>query len=339
MAGWKDGGASAATRHRARRSHFKFRTPHSALRTVVTLPTFLIIGAAKSGTTSLYHYLRQHPEVFMPAVKEPRYFAYADDPPAMEGPGDRASNEAAGAVYTWDAYRALFEDTDDAQVAGEASVNYLYSPSAPRRIAERLPDATLVAVLRNPVERAYSHFLHLVRSGREPLRDFTAALDAEDERRETGWEWSWHYAAMGHYAEQLERYLDRFDRDQLVLYRFEAFKDDPAGVTQDLYRRLGVDPSFEPDTSLAHAKTGVPKSSRFQQFLHNPDHPLRRWSRSILSEEVRFRILTMLKNLNLAKPPMPPAARRRLATRYRDDVRRLEEIMNEDLSDWLSTEG
>jgi len=301
-----------------------------------TLPTFFLIGAPKSGTTSLYDYLRQHPAVFMPEVKEPRYMAYADAPPPMDGPGDAEANRAA--VYTRDAYEALFAGAEGATAVGEASVNYLYSDTAPARIHDLVPDAALFAVLRNPIERAYSHYLHLLRSGREPLDSFAAALDAEERRRADGWEWSWHYRAVGHYHEQLRRYLEHFDRDQLTIYLFDDFTDDPVGIAQDLYRRLGVDPSFEPDTTVRRRTTGVPLSNRFQQFLYNPDNILRRLSRVVLPEAVRDRWLTRLKNANLRKPPLANDVRARLADAYHDDVRRLERLLDRDLSHWLATD-
>ncbi len=302
-------------------------------------PTFLIIGAAKAGTTSLYHYLRQHPDVFMPEVKEPRFFAYVDDPPAMEGPGDEASNEASGAVYTLEAYRALFEDAGDVQAVGEASVNYLYSETAPRRIHEHLPDVQLIAVLRNPIERAYSHYLHLLRSGREPLEDFRSALEDEKKRREQGWEWSWHYTGMGFYHEQLTRYLEYFDRDQLSIYLFDDFREDNLAVIQDVFRTIGVDAGFVPSDSVTHAKTGVPISDWFQSFLLNPDHPIRRAARRVLPEAVRTRSVKVLQNLNLSKPDMDPVVRAELADLYTDEVRRLETLLDRDLSHWLEVPG
>ena len=301
------------------------------------LPNFLLIGAAKSGTTSLYHCLRQHPDVFMPEVKEPRFFAYVDDPPAMVGPGDQASNEAAGAVYRMQDYADLFEGTTESAV-GEASVNYLYSETAPRRIHETIPDAHLIAVLRNPIERAYSHYLHLVRSGREELRDFQRALAAEPERRRLGWEWSWHYTQMGFYHAQLARYLQYFDRDQLSVYLFEEFRADPVAIAQDMYRVLGVDDHFVPDASAQHEKTGVPFLEWFQQFLLNPDHPLRRASRYVLTEPVRERLLTWMKNANLRKPPLSSDVRSELALLFADDVHRLENLLDRDLTHWLAAE-
>lgn len=302
------------------------------------LPNFLLIGTAKAGTTSLYHYLRQHPEIYMPAVKEPRFFAYLDDPPALTGPGDRESNEAAGAVYTMADYRALFDAVDGERAVGEASVNYLYSETAPRRIREHLPDVQLIAVLRNPIERAYSHYLHLLSSGREPLRDFDAALDAEPERRRQGWEWSWHYTRMGFYHEQLTRYLEYFDREQLAVYLFDDFTEDNVGVTQDIYRRLGVDDSVVPTRTLAHEKTGEPISKQFQRFLLNPDHPIRKAARYVVPETVRTQGVKLLKNLNLSKPPMEPSVRSDLANLYAEEVQRLEGLLDRDLSHWLEGE-
>lgn len=311
------------------------RPASSATGAAGPLPNFFIIGAAKSGTTSLYAYLRQHPDVCMPSVKEPRYFAYLDDPPRMVGPGDRESNEAAGVVYDAAAYRSLFEPCAGASAVGEASVNYLYSRTAPGRIAESVPEARLIAILRNPVDRAYSHYLHLVRSGREPIRDFAQALAAEPERRRQGWEWSWHYTKMGFYHEQLTRYLQYFDPDQLSVYLFDDFKSDPRSVATDLFQTLGVEDSFALDAVGKHRQTGTPRLEWFQRFLLNPDHPLRRASRSLVPERVRERLLTMLKNANLSKPEMSPAVRAELTTLYTDEIHRLEDLLDRDLSHWL----
>lgn len=302
------------------------------------LPNTFIIGAAKSGTTSLYDYLRQHPDVFMSPVKEPRFFAYAENPPDMAGPGDVASNREAGAVYTLEAYRELFTEATDEEIVGEASPVYLYDEEAPRLLHDHCPDATLVVVLRNPIDRAYSHYLHLLQSGREPLRDFEAALDAEDERVDAGWEWSWHYRRMGFYGEQLTRYLEYFDREQFCIYPFENLKADPVSFAQTVYGDLGIEASVVPDTGIRRRATGVPKLEWLHRFIGNPDHFLRRWSRLVLPEAVRDRILTSVKNANLDKPPMPEAARARLADVYRDDVRRLEALLDRSFSDWLTVD-
>lgn len=300
------------------------------------LPNTFIIGAAKSGTTSLYNYLSQHPDAFMCPVKEPRFFAYAENPPDMVGPGDQSSNEAAGAVYSMDAYRSLFSGATTEPVVGEASPVYLYDESAPRLIHKHCPDATLIVLLRNPIERAYSHYLHLYESGREPLDDFEAALDAEEERIAAGYEWSWHYRRMGFYGRQLSRYLDYFHREQLQIYRFEQLRADNVRFAQTVFRALDIDPSVVPDTRIRHRATGVPKLKWLHRFIGNSDHFLRRWSRLVLPKWIRDRILLSVKNANLEKPPLPAAARSRLAAVYRDDVQRLEEMLGRSFSDWLT---
>ena len=303
---------------------------------MATMPNTFIIGAAKSGTTSLYDYLRQHPDVFMSPVKEPCYFAYAENPPEMAGPGDEESNRESGVVYTPENYQALFSGATTESVIGEASPVYLYDKDAPRLLHEQCPNASLIAVLRNPIVRAHSHYLQLVQSGREPLEDFGAALDAEDDRVAAGWEWSWHYRRMGFYGEQLARYLEVYDRDQLHVYRFGELTEDPLGFAQTVYRALGVDPSFEPDTGIRRRATGVPTLDWLHQFVNNSDHVLRRWSRRVLPEAVRDRILMAVRNANLQKPLLPDAARVRLADAYRDDVRRLEALLDRSFSDWLT---
>ncbi|WP_263785481.1 sulfotransferase family protein [Salinibacter grassmerensis] len=302
------------------------------------MPNTFVIGAAKSGTTSLYDYLRQHPDVFMSPVKEPCYFAYAENPPEMAGPGDREANRESGVVYTMNEYKSLFSDATREAIVGEASPVYLYDQDAPRLLYEQCPDASLIAILRNPIVRAHSHYLQLVQSGREPLESFEAALEAEDERVAAGWEWSWHYRRMGFYGRQLARYLDYFDRDQLYIYRFNELTTNPAGFAKTVYRSLGVDPSFTPDTGVRRRATGVPQVDWLHRFIGTPDHFLRRWSRLVIPEAVRERILMMVRNANLQKPPLPDAARARLTDEYKEDVHRLEALLDRSFSDWLTTD-
>src|SRR5947209_2632070 len=126
------------------------------------LPTFLIIGAMKSGTTALYHALRQHPDIWMSPEKEPHFFAFEDQEIPYAGPRDRYILESM-TVRDIAAYRRLFEPGAAKAAAGEASVMYLYLPHVPPRVKERVPTARLIALLRNPVDRAYSSYMHMVR--------------------------------------------------------------------------------------------------------------------------------------------------------------------------------
>ena len=139
----------------------------------MTMPTFLIIGAGKSGTTSLYYYLKQHPQVYMSPVKEAHFFDQDEgEKPDFRGPG----RSSPPPITSIEDYRALFRGVTDETAVGEATPSYIYIPGAPGRIRRRIPDAKLIAGLRNPTDRAYSAFLHTVRSGRERLTDLARAL-------------------------------------------------------------------------------------------------------------------------------------------------------------------
>jgi hypothetical protein len=259
------------------------------------LPNFLVIGAAKAGTTSLYRYLEQHPEVYMSPIKEPNFFALEGQPLDFCGPGDAAYIRRFS-VTDRAAYEALFDGVRGEVAVGEASALYLYSPAAPLNICRYAPRMKLIAILRHPVERAYSAFLHLLRDEREPVADFAGALGEEKARVQRGWEHIWHYRRMGFYAEQLARYYRHFSREQLRVYRYEALRDDPERLIADIFEFLGVDPDFTPDMSVRHNAPGLEPAAR---------------------------------------PPLCPAVRRRLLAHYRDPTLELQELLELDLGNWF----
>jgi len=199
------------------------------------LPDFLIIGAQKSGTTALYAYLRRHPGITGPAWKEVSYF----DRHYRRGPA-------------W--YRGNFPLRARGSIVGEASPSYLFHPRAPERAAGLLPDALLIALVRDPVERALSHYHHEVALGREEL-SFEEALEREEERLggelermhdEPGyfshaW-WNHTYLARGRYAEQLERWLAHFPRRQLLVLSNEELAEQPADTYRRVLEFLGASP-------------------------------------------------------------------------------------------------
>ncbi len=151
----------------------------------MTLPNFLVIGATKSGTTSLYTYLKQHPEVYMP-MKEPNFFALEGrEPPFFRGP-EGWKEPSQKRITDLEGYRTLFAGASGEKAMGEVSPLYLYAPQAAYRIRRYVPEAKLVAILRNPVERAYSAYMHLVREDREPL-GFAEALKEEERRIQSNW--------------------------------------------------------------------------------------------------------------------------------------------------------
>jgi hypothetical protein len=296
------------------------------------LPNFLVIGAAKSGTTSLYHYLRQHPEIFMSPVKEPRFFALEGHPLDFRGPGDERFR--LGTTTTLEAYRELFEGVSDERAIGEASVLYLHHPAAPEAIARHIPGVKLIAVLRNPVDRAYSGFLIKLRDGYEPLTDFEQALRVEPQRIAEGWYYTWHYRDQGFYHRNLLRYFERFDPSQVRVYLHEDFERDPHGMLTDIFRFLGVDDGFRPDLRTRHNASGRPRSPRLQRLLTRA-HPVKEAAKSVIPEEWGHRVIARLQTGNLERPPLPSETRAHLVEGYRDDIRQLEGLIGRDLSHWL----
>jgi hypothetical protein len=300
------------------------------------LPTFLIIGAMKSGTTALYHMAGSHPEIFMSPVKEPNFFAFAGRELDFQAPIDRSPHGINHTSITdREAYEALFDEADPDQARGEASHTSLYWPDAAEHVARLVPDARLIAILRNPVERAYSEFLHFVRDDDEPITDFAKALEVEPDRIERNWALG-RYVDRGRYDEQLERYLQRFDREQLRVFLHDDLTDSPTDVARALFEHVGVDPSFVPDTDRRVNKSGVPQS-RWMHRMLRALQPVREAVDPVLPEAV-VDWATVLKNRNLQKPSMDPAVRGRLVETFRPHVRRLENLIDRDLSHWLDTE-
>lgn len=293
------------------------------------MPNFLTIGAEKSGTTALYHYLRQHPQIYMSPVKEPNFFSLGGEKPEDRGPGHLPTSH----VTDIEAYCKLFREVSGETAIGEASPAYLYQQKAVERIRHHIPDAKLIAILRDPVERAYSNFLHCISLGREPLADFEQALQEEEMRVRNNWRSLWHYKRKGFYYEQLKRYFDLFDENQIKVYLYEDLNEDPSGTLRDIFRFLEVDESFIPDTSARLNVSGVPRNKALHSLVTTLNRPtiksfVPNRLLKALREPVRSRVLT--------KPPqLLPEVRGRLIEVFREDILRLQELIDRDLSGWL----
>ncbi|MCG5450564.1 MULTISPECIES: sulfotransferase family protein [Micromonospora] len=209
------------------------------------LPDFLVIGGQRCGTTSLYHHLAAHPQVRVASGKELQYFS------VHHGRGVR-----------W--YRGHFPRLAPGERTFEASPYYLFHPSVPARVAATLPQARFVVLLRDPVQRAYSHYLHTRSYGVEPL-SFADALDAEEERLDRATRGgpdsaaahralrNYSYAARGCYAEQLDRWFAQVPRERIHVARTEDLHTDPAGTYGDMLRFLGL-PAFTPEAFTRHTR-------------------------------------------------------------------------------------
>ena len=292
------------------------------------MPNFLVIGAAKSGTTSLYHYLKQHPQVYMSSIKEPGFFAFEGTEPRMRRPWRAWISR--NRITDIESYQALFQGVSDEIAIGEASPAYLVRPRAVERIKHYIPDAKLIAMLRNPVERAYSAFLMQGLCVGDMPEDSGQAMCELRQRRS--------HLDAGFYYAHLKRYFDNFDRAQIGVYLFDDFEADPVEVTQEIFRFLGVDETFVPDTSVKHVVGGLPRNKLWGAIVRGLvlTRPI---LRPFVPVPLRQRSIDFISNLQrrgLAKPsPLDPETRRELIQEYQQDILSLQELIQRDLSDWL----
>jgi hypothetical protein len=290
----------------------------------VTLPNFIVIGAAKGGTTALYWYLAEHPAVFMSRVKETNFFAYNVD---LEGRllyGDPEVHRFP--VKTLEEYEGLFRDVGNARAIGEASPLYLESPQAAGRMRATVPEARIVCSLRHPVERAYSDYLmYLRRRGREfdPERELTTtAAWAHPGSR---------WLQVSRYYPQLQRYFDAFPRQRIHVLLFDDLRRSATEAIRAIYAFLEVDPSFLPDLDTPHAPGGIPAIPMLEG-LFSRAAVLRPWVPTSAANWVRrMRARTLQK-----APALPPGLRVEITAQFRDDIRQTSELIGRDLDHWLN---
>ena len=296
------------------------------------LPNFIIVGVAKAGTTSLFHYLAQHPDIYMSPVKEPRFFAFEAGPPEFRGPRDEQVRKRA--TRTLDGYRRLFGGVRGERAVGEASVVYLPHRGSAAAIARRIPDAKIVALLRDPVERAYSAYLYYRRDGIEPCATFEEALAAEPRRIRDGWYYHWHYRDQGFYHRNLADYYDHFPAERIRVFLHDDLHRDPHGTLGDVFRFLDVDGAFRADVRIRHNPSCVSGSPRVHRVLTRR-HPLKEALKKVVPEQWGHRAISLVMPANGEKPPVSPETRTELVAGYEDDLRQLERRTGRDLSAWL----
>lgn len=295
----------------------------------MTMPDFLIIGAEKSGTTVLYHYLKQHPQIYMSPVKEPNFFSFEEgQKPKSAGPARFTTDP----ITDVEAYQRLFDGVSGEKVIGEASPGYILVSEAPARIRNYIPEVKLIAILRDPVERAYSNYLHACWLGFEPITDFAQALEKEETRIRGGWGGLWRYKQKGFYYGQLRGYFATFDEDQIRIYLYEDFRDDPAGVLQNIFSFLGVG-EFIPDTNVRLNVSGVPRNKALHSAVVALNRPL---LKKLVPNSLLQKLREPVRNATMAKPPeLSPQVRRQLVEVYREDILKLQDLIDRDLSGWL----
>ena len=294
------------------------------------MPNFLVIGAAKAGTSSLHYYLKQHPQIFMPDLKEPRFFALEDQTLNFRNPDQTINHDSITNLYD---YTELFREVSDEVAIGEASPLYLYRKEAAERIKHYIPNAKLITVLRNPVERAFSSYAHLRREGYESL-SFEEALKVEQARIDNNWAHLWHYTKAGFYSTQLKPFYELFSRKQNKIILFDELCNDVFSSLKEIFFFLEVDPNFCPDLTRQNV-SGLPKSMIIQKFFSRKNS-IRTVIQSVIPHNLRHTVAKQIKQWNVGKKPsLDVGTRAYLKALYRDDILRLQDMIDKDLSAWL----
>ena len=302
----------------------------------MTLPNFLIFGVQKAGTTSVYNYLKQHPQVYTSPIKETEFMSResARKPELLTDEDKKLTKGGCQKIVTIERYEALFEQAEGAIALGEASPNYLFAHrQAVPNIQTYVPNAKLIAILRNPVERAYSDYLMSLRQvvgNHKPL--------AEQVR--TSGQTS-YTLLKGLYYEGTRHFLETFGPKQVKIFLFDDLRKDSAGLMRELYEFIGVDSRFEANTQQQSQTAEVPKSSTINRLLRTKN-PLRAGAAKVLraftSEEHRQKWRSQLIAANSQgkeKQPLTHEERKLLEDYYREDILQLQKLLNRDLSHWF----
>ena len=300
----------------------------------MALPDFLVIGAPKAGTTALHAALAGHPALYMSPIKEPKFFLSDGPPPTRGGPGDALTYREH--VWKRADYEALFDAAPGGSVRGESTPLYLYDRAAMRRIRDLIPTARLIAIIRDPVERAHSNWTHLWSAGLEPVGDFIQACEEEDRRIAAGWASFWHYTGLGRYGEQLEHVFSLFPREQVYVIRYRQLVDQPAATLDGIFGFLGVQPGIvtevprqnvtaHPEATLAHRAVGqvLRAGSATGRFLPGS-----------VSAPATARLERFLQRHNRERQPLGWQQRQELIPRFEADLHLLERLLGGDFSDW-----
>ena len=298
------------------------------------LPDFLIVGAARSATTSLFYYLKNYDEIYMPARKEPWFFSYADNPPNYSSPG------AYDVVYKFEDYEALFRAARPDQIIGEASPSYLFTYAAAIRniknvYGELYDKLRIIIILRNPAERAYSHFMLHKRGYKEPL-DFRKAIEPDTiaARRRDNWDIFYDYTGCSLYYEQVKAYVEEFPHVKVLLY--EDLARNPVKTLREICEFLSVD--YREDVKLERLnKSGVPKFELLNEII-NKSSFLKDFLMAVIPMTVRKRMKHKAYTLNMKPTGMSREQMDALSPFYARDIENLSELLGRDLSVWLKPE-
>lgn len=302
-------------------------------------PNFFIVGAPKSGTTSLFHYLEQHPDIYFPSIKEPRYFI-ADHILKVNDCDPIKEYLLRTSILEKNDYLSLYKDKTQ-KVLGDASIQYMYHHKEviPKMKKILGKDVKILIMLRNPINRAFSNYSHNTSTYEE--YNFELALKHEETRIKKGFNSFWHYKNMGLYTAQVQAFMNNFDNVKVVF--FEEFIKDVDGTVSEIYRFLEVDSSFKTSAYLINKKnTGQPKSKKLKSFLSflKKTKNLKVIIEKIIGKERLKLFIELIFRANLSKNKLTLDSKIKndLHHFYYDDIVKLEKLISRK-SNWIDTNG
>lgn len=296
---------------------------------------FFIVGAAKSGTTSLFHYLPQHPQIFFPKnIKEPAYFSYEFlNFPMKRDHISKLTLQNWWGVSTLEQYEAIYNEAKDEKILGDASIEYLMLPQCAKKIKAYNPEAKIFICLRDPAERAYSHYMQNIRDNFETL-SFAEAVseEVEKQRKLDNFAYRYWYKEMGNYANQVKTYLDVFGKENVMVILYEDLLQNEEDILAKICSFLKID-SYTFETGSNFNLSGRVKN-RSMYNLTNRENILKKILRPIIPTQLRHKIAHNLNKKNIVKEKMNPEARTMLKAYFKEDIQALEKIIDRDCSKW-----
>ncbi len=309
------------------------------------LPNFFIVGSAKSGTTSIYNYLKQHPDIFMSPIKETHHFSTDIDSSKFRPDyaanlninidswldGDQKKEIFHAFVKDWDKYLKLFKNSENQKAIGEVTNSYLYSKEAAKNIQSKFPEGKIIMILRNPVERAFSHFLMDLKSGLE-TGSFLEAFKKDMAKSNKGWGISNVYYEIGMYYEQVKRYLTVFPQEQIKIILYDDYRNDAIKTLKEICNFLNIDSNFEFEFSKEHNKAMIPKSGAVALMMRQKG--LKAFAKKIFPKSWK-NIFSKIFFTNKNLPKLSVDDRKYLIELYKEDIQKLAQLINRDLTSWV----
>jgi hypothetical protein len=312
-------------------------------------PNFFVIGAAKCGTTTLYDFLEHHPEVYMSPIKEPHHFSkdiikenFSDEykhylKTRNVNLEEYLQTDLSRKIWEWytedfNQYIQLFKNVRNERAVGEISNGYLFSSVAAKEIKSQYPNAKIVMILRNPIERAYSHYLANVRDGRTTL-NFKDELIADSKKSAKGWCISHCYTEMGLYYDQVKRFTDVFEKDQIKIYLNDDLKKNAEAVAKDLFTFLGVNTKVDIDFHKKQNEARLPKSAGFMKFITQTG--LKRKIFRSMPKSIQDKVKPLFFKEGKI-PKMSEEDKKWLMVQFREDINKTQNLIGRDLSSWLN---